>query len=99
MKYIRTLALACALVVASCATVPETGRHQLILVDPDQLLQMSLSEFDQMKKDTPISKDPAQNELVTRVGKRIASVVNLPNAKWEFVVFDKPDVMNAFCLP
>jgi predicted Zn-dependent protease len=36
--------------------------------------------------------------MVTRVGKRIAAVAQLPNAKWEFVVFESPEA-NAFCLP
>jgi predicted Zn-dependent protease len=83
----------------ACETVPETGRRQLLLVGSGEVMQLSLSEFDKLKKDTPISKDPEQNALVKRVGQRIAGVVNLPNAQWEFVLFDKPDVMNAFCLP
>ena len=35
-----------------------------------------------------------------RVGKRIAAVAtkDMPNAQWEFVVFDSPEA-NAFCLP
>ncbi len=90
--------LAAALTVA-CETVPETGRKQLSLVGSGEVMQLSLSEFDKLKKETPISKDPAQNALVTRVGQRIAAVAPLPNAQWEFVLFDKPDVMNAFCLP
>jgi predicted Zn-dependent protease len=58
-----------------------------------------LTEFDKMKQSTPISRDPEINSLVQRVGKRIAAVAPLPNAQWEFVVFDQPDTANAFCLP
>ncbi|HKK05521.1 MAG TPA: M48 family metallopeptidase [Gammaproteobacteria bacterium] len=85
--------------LGGCATVPETGRSQLILVSREQTVQLSLSEFDKLKKDTPISKDAQATALVKRVGRRIAAVAPLPNAKWEFVLFDKPDVANAFCLP
>lgn len=85
--------------VSGCATVPETGRRQLSLVGSDEVMQLSLSEFDKLRKETPISHDPAQNALVQRVGQRIAAVAPLPNAQWEFVVFDKPDVLNAFCMP
>ncbi len=88
-----------ALLLASCATVPETGRRQLSLVSSDEVMQLSLTEFDKLKKDTPISKDAEQTALVKRVGQRIAAVAPLPNAQWEFVLFDKPDTMNAFCLP
>jgi len=40
------------------------------------------------------------NALVQKVGKRVAAVAgkDMPNAQWEFVVFDNPEA-NAFCLP
>ena len=61
---------------------------------------MGLTAFDQMKKEVPISKDRDANALVSRVGARIAAQASseLPNAQWEFVVFDSPEA-NAFCLP
>jgi predicted Zn-dependent protease len=37
--------------------------------------------------------------MVRRVGQRIATVAPLPNAQWEFVLFDDPKTANAFCLP
>lgn len=85
-------------VVSGCITNPETGRRQLLLVSESEITALGLSSFEQMKKETPISKDPAANALVQRVGKRIASVVDLPGAQWEFVVFDSKEA-NAFCLP
>jgi predicted Zn-dependent protease len=48
--------------------------------------------------DAGIDKDPAVNALVQKVGKKIAAVAPLPNAQWEFVVFDSKEA-NAFCLP
>jgi predicted Zn-dependent protease len=80
-----------------CAT-NELGRKQLMLVSPGEVTQLGISSFDQMKKEVPISKDPAANAMVRRVGERIKSVATLPNAQWEFVVFDSKEV-NAFCLP
>src|SRR5258706_5085033 len=85
--------------LAACATVPETGRSQLLLVSSSQETQLGLTEFDKLKLSTPISKDPAVNAMVKRVGQRIAAVAPLPNAQWEFVVFDDPKTANAFCLP
>jgi len=83
-----------------CSTVPVTGRSQLRLVSADQEMQLGLTSFDQMKKDTPISRDPAANAMVQRVGQRIAAAASkdLPNAQWEFVVFDSKEA-TAFCLP
>ena len=91
--------LGAALLIVGCATVPETGRSQLILVSSSDVLQLSLSEFDKIKNSTPVSQNAEQKALVDRVGRRIAAVAPLPNAKWEFVLFDKPDVQNAFALP
>jgi predicted Zn-dependent protease len=88
------------LLVAGCTTVPVTGRHELNFVSSDQELQLGLSSFDQLKKDTPVSHDPAANTLVEGVGRRIAAIAgkDLPNAQWEFVVFESKEA-NAFCLP
>src|SRR6516165_3857904 len=86
--------------LTGCSTVPVTGRHELNLVSSDQEMQLGFSSFDQLKKDTPISHDPSANAMVERVGKRIAAVAakDLPDAQWEFVVFDSKEA-NAFCLP
>jgi len=85
---------------SGCSTVPVTGRRELNFVSSGDEMQLGLSAFDQMKTNTPISHDPAMNALVQRVGKRIAAVAgkDLPNAQWEFVVFDSKEA-NAFCLP
>ena len=86
--------------LAACSTTPITGRRQLSLVSGEQEAQLGLTAFEQMKKETPISRDPAANALLQRVGKRIAAAAanDLPNAQWEFVVFESKEP-NAFCLP
>jgi len=88
------------LVLGGCTTVPVTGRHELNFISSDQEMTLGLSSFDQLKKDTPINHDPQMNALVQNVGTRIAQVAgkDLPNAQWEFVVFDSKEA-NAFCLP
>lgn len=86
------------LLLSGCLTVPETGRRQVMLISTSQEMQLGLSAFQQMKKDTPVSRDPAVNAMVQRVGRRIAAVAELPGAQWEFVVFDSKQA-NAFCLP
>lgn len=85
---------------SGCTTVTETGRSQLMLVSASQEAQMGLSAFDQIKNEEKISTDPALNKRIQRIGKRIAESVGreVPNAQWEFVVFDSPTV-NAFALP
>jgi predicted Zn-dependent protease len=93
-------ALLFVLLTAGCSTVPITGRSQLNLVSAGQEMELGLSSFEQLKKETPISRDPAINTLVQNVGKRIAAVAHkdMPEAQWEFVVFESEEA-NAFCLP
>src|SRR4051812_7677052 len=92
--------LAAGLFFSSCTTVPETGRRQVMLVSSSQEMQLGLTSFEETKKEKPVSKDPHLNEMLQRVGKRIAAVAgkDMPNAQWEFVVFQS-DEANAFCLP
>lgn len=85
--------------LAGCATAPETGRSQLIMIDTGQEARMGLQAFQQIKSETPISRDAKQNAKLQEVGGRIARVAKLPNARWEFVLFDAPDEPNAFALP
>lgn len=99
---IRLLGL-CGLVgllASACTTVPVTGRHELNFMPEGEETQLGLSSFNQLKTQTPVSKDPAANATVDRVGRRIAQVAgkDLPNAQWEFVVFQSQEA-NAFCLP
>jgi len=86
--------------LSGCSTVPVTGRSQLNLISSAEEMKLGLTSFEQMKKETKISTDPAANALVQKVGKRIAAVAgpDMPNAQWEFVVFDSKEA-NAFCLP
>jgi metalloendopeptidase OMA1, mitochondrial len=104
MKILRVVrtggAISLLLFLAACMTSPVTGRKQLNLVGDAQMTQLGISSFEKMKQETKISTDPKLNEMVQRVGKRIAaaSANDLPDAQWEFVVFDSPDA-NAFCLP
>src|SRR3954468_19038351 len=86
--------------LAACSTAPVTGRRQLSLVSAGQEAQLGLTEFEKLKQETPISRDPAANALLQKVGSRIAAAAakDLPDAKWEFEVFESKEA-NAFCLP
>jgi len=84
--------------LAGCTTVSETGRSQFMLMSPHSEMQLGFSEFSKMKQKVPISHDTQTQALIERVGRRIAAVANLPNAQWEFVLFESKEP-NAFCLP
>ncbi|MGH8019597.1 MAG: M48 family metallopeptidase [Opitutaceae bacterium] len=94
----------CALVLcgllAGCTSVPVTGRKALNMVSDEELVKTSAAEFEDMKKTLRISRDPAFKARLEEVGSRIADVVfwDMPNADWEFVVFESPGEVNAFAM-
>jgi len=61
---------------------------------------LGAQSFKDIQAKEKVSSDPALNARVTRIGQRIAQAVGteLPDAKWEFVVFDSKE-LNAFALP
>lgn len=86
--------------LGGCYTVPETGRQAVILPLFDDV-QMGSQAFAEIRSKEKVSNDPAANARVRRVGERIAQAVGdrMPNAQWEFVVFDEAETVNAFALP
>lgn len=90
---------AAALVGVACTTVvPETGRKQINMLPPAKEAALGLSEFQKIKQTRKISTDPAYNDAVQRVGKKLSVHMPVPDAQWEFVVFEDP-TPNAFALP
>lgn len=100
MKRASVLLFAAVLAFAGCYTNPVTGRKSLVLLSQGEELTLGAQSFQEIRQKEKVSADPALNARVTRVGQRIAQAVGneLPDAKWEFVVFDSKDV-NAFALP
>jgi metalloendopeptidase OMA1, mitochondrial len=88
------------IVLSGCYTNPVTGRKSLVLLSQGQELSLGQASFAEIQKTEKVSRDGAAHERVGRVGRRIAEAVGdaLPDAKWEFVVFESDDV-NAFALP
>lgn len=85
--------------LAACATAPETGRSQLLLISPAEEAKMGYQAFQELKRKTPVVKGGAQAKQLQQVGGRIARVAPVPHAQWEFVLFKDGDSANAFALP
>jgi predicted Zn-dependent protease len=100
MKRVSVLLLAAGLACAGCYTNPVTGRKSLVLLSQGEELTLGAQSFQEIRQKETVSTNPSYNARVTRVGQRIAAAVGneLPDAKWEFVVFDSKEV-NAFALP
>lgn len=98
-KKIFGIAVIPLLIVAGCATAPYTKRSQLILISPSEENRLGTAAFQQVLSNEKISHDPALQAVVERIGWRIATVAGRPDFRWEFVVFDDPEMANAFALP
>lgn len=99
-RLILSLLASAMLALAACYTNPVTGRTSLVLLSQGEELTLGAQSFAEISQKEKVSKDPRLNARVTRIGQRIAQAVGneLPGAKWEFVVFESPD-LNAFALP
>ncbi|MGL6268235.1 MAG: M48 family peptidase, partial [Chitinophagaceae bacterium] len=91
--------------IYSCQKNSITGRNQLILLDENDLQQMSSTEYKTfLTKNKVISTGGSRDqEMVTRVGKRIANAVAvfaaeqgktdlLKGYQWEFNLVDSKEV-------
>src|SRR5512140_1087378 len=96
---VALLSAAAAFTLSGCYTNPVTGRSSLVLISQGEEAALGAQSFQSIRKSEKVSADPGDNARVTRVGQRIAAVVGkeMPDAKWEFVVFESKDV-NAFAL-
>jgi len=95
-----TMLAATALLLAACYTNPITGRKSIVLLSQGEEVTLGQQSFADIRTREKASSDPGLNARANRIGQRIAQAVgqDLPDAKWEFVVFDSPD-LNAFALP
>lgn len=101
--------LAACLFLASCSTVPITGRKQLNFIPQSQMLSMSYDQYGTFLKENKVSTDPAATAMVRRVGGRVQHAVEryfqeqgqpdrLKDYRWEFNLVENNEV-NAWCMP
>ena len=113
MKKLITIGLASiTLAMASCSTVPLTGRSRLSLIDDSQLQQEAAIGYAQLLSDPKtkvVSTNSTQTQMVKRVGSKIAAAVTkymndngfgdqIASYKWEFNLIESPEI-NAWCMP
>ena len=85
--------------LVACQTVPITGRSQLQLISESDENRMGTQAYREILSKSRLSRDPHLNDLVTRVGSRIAAVIGKTGYAWEFRVIDDGRQINAFALP
>ena len=101
--------IATVLMLASCSTVPITGRSQLNLIPGSSMLSMSAQQYGTFLKENKLSQNAQQTATVRRVGARVQDAVeryfvsaglqdSLKSYKWEFNLVEDKQV-NAWCMP
>jgi metalloendopeptidase OMA1, mitochondrial len=101
MFYVRMfLFLFFLIIISSCVTTPVTGKKAFIAIPFSQEVQLGESAYrDFLQKERAnINNDRELNQLIKRVGMRIARASDLPNLNWEFKLINSKEA-NAFCLP
>jgi predicted Zn-dependent protease len=94
-----TLGAILALLFIGCTKAPITGRNQLIMINPQQEMQLGIQSEQEILKKERVSTDRRMNSMVKRVGQRIARVANRKDFSWNFTVIENNKQANAFCLP
>ncbi len=106
---IPLLLLLTAALATSCGSVPFTGRKQLQLVSNQEVIALSLQQYQDFMRTAPLEKGTTNTQMVNRVGSRIAKAVEtfytnngyaseLENFAWEFNLV-KENSVNAFAMP
>jgi len=85
--------------LTGCYRAPGTARDQVIFFSEEKELQFGLSAFREVLRSAPLSDNVEINELVHRVGRKIAEAANKPEYQWEFAVIQDDKMVNAFALP
>jgi predicted Zn-dependent protease len=85
--------------LTGCYRAPGTARDQVIFFSEEKELELGLSAYREVLRTSPISDNPEANELVHRVGGKIAEAANKPEYQWEFAVIQDDKMVNAFALP
>ncbi len=88
-----------ATLLTACVKAPGTARDQFIYISEEKEIEMGTSAYRELLRKAPVSEDPELNEMVNRVGMRIAAVANKPEYQWEFAIIRDDRTINAFALP
>lgn len=106
---ISVASMALFAILYACGSVPLTGRRQLQLVSDQQVIALSLQQYQEFMRTAPVVKGTANAQMVERVGSRVARAVEtflknngyeseLQNYAWEFNLVNSKSV-NAFAMP
>jgi predicted Zn-dependent protease len=82
-----------------CYKAPGTARDQLIFISEEKEMAMGVRAYREVLRQARLNENPEVNEMVNRVGNRIAAAAHKPEYHWEFAVIQDDRMVNAFALP
>ncbi|MBX3234638.1 MAG: M48 family metallopeptidase [Nitrospiraceae bacterium] len=85
--------------MTGCQRAPGTAREQFIYISEEKEMNMGLTAFREVLRQAPLNENPEINDMVHRVGNRIAKAANKQEYQWEFAVIQDDRTINAFALP
>lgn len=85
--------------LSACYRAPGTARDQLIFFSEEKEMEFGIGAYREVLRQATLSDNVEINELVQRVGQRIAKAANKPDYQWEFAVIEEDKMVNAFALP
>lgn len=94
-----TLTIVACLAILGCIRAPGTARDQIIFISEEKEISLGVSAFRDVLRQARLNANPEINEMVNRVGQRIAAVADKPEYHWEFAVIQDDEQVNAFALP
>ena len=94
-----TLLVAPALALTGCSKNPVTGKSELVLISPQQEIEMGREAAPQFEQEFAGKiPDESLQSYVSGVGRKVAAVSPRQDVEYEFAVLAS-DVVNAFALP
>ena len=110
MRKLLVCTAVAAVFLASCSTVPVTGRRQLSLVSSGEMVTLGEQNYKQTLQQSKLSTNKVQVDRIKRVGSRIQKAVEqymsqngmasqLEGFNWEFNLIENDTTVNAWCMP
>ncbi|MFV0484016.1 MAG: M48 family metallopeptidase [Bacteroidales bacterium] len=105
---VSILLILAVLSLSDCSRVPLTGRSQLSLVPENQMVSLSLTQYQQFLTENKVSASTTNTAMVQRCGKKIAAAVEeylrqnglesrISDFNWEFNLVESEEP-NAWCM-
>lgn len=65
----------------------------------EQVMAQQIKEFRRKKVGVDLPRDAALKVRIERIVSRMAPVTDIPTLPYEVHIFDRPDIVNAYCMP